>query len=189
MLKWLFGTKDGAAHADDHVWVTADARRRGVARCIAALVAEGRASVVVARDRAAFDETLADLAAHAPIACADVRGRSACRDALARAGSVVVALAGELPADLPHTGGPPVDLVVLGRAETRAADDVLAALADGLGARARLTFHLTLDDPVMPLASPELRELLAKLGVSDDEPIAHAFVTRAIANAQRQREG
>lgn len=190
MLRWLFGkSKDQAARGDDHVWTTPAARGRGLVRLVAAAVAEGAGVVVVVPTRTALDEATASLVSFQPTSVADVRGKSALRDGLRRGGTVAVALAGSLPADVDPLAGTRVEIVVAGRADRRAADDAIVAFADALGPGARVTFHLTLEDPLLQGFDAQIGELLTRLGASDDEPITHAFLTRAIANAQAKRAG
>ncbi len=186
MLKWLFGkSKPAAERGDDHVWTTGTARQRGVVRLATAAAGEGRGVVVVVPARGGFDETMAALSPLGPTGVIDVRGRSALRDGLGRVGAAFVALAGELPTDVtPLAAGSHVAILVVGREAERAADDVLVAFADALGPGARITFHLTLEDPLLRGFDTNVGELLARLGASDDEPIVHAFVTKAIARAQ-----
>lgn len=56
--------------------------------------------------------------------------------------------------------------------------------AEALGPNTHLTFHLSLDDPLLARHGASLKPLLEKLGLTEDEPIAHSFVTRAVAKSQ-----
>jgi hypothetical protein len=47
------------------------------------------------------------------------------------------------------------------------------------------TFHLSLADPLLAAHAGNLGPMLDKLGMTDDEPISHSFVSRAIEKAQR----
>jgi preprotein translocase subunit SecA len=52
-----------------------------------------------------------------------------------------------------------------------------------------VTFHLALDDPLIARVGAEITPILERLGLTADEPIQHAMVTRAIENAQRKAAG
>lgn len=186
MLKWLFGrSKPAAERGGDHVWTTPSARQRAVARLATAAAGEGRSVVVVVPARAGLEEAMAALTPLGPTGVTDVRSRSALRDGLPRSGAVFVALRGELRADVaPRAAGTHVEIIVVGRDTHRATDDAIVAFADALGRSARVTFHLTLEDPLLRGLDGRVGEILHRLGASDDEPIVHAFVTKAIARAQ-----
>ncbi|MBI2754797.1 MAG: hypothetical protein HYX46_14985 [Betaproteobacteria bacterium] len=190
MLKWLFGSKAGeAARGEDSVWMTGAARLKGLSREVGTLAKAGRSVLVVALTLAAFDELEAALAPHQPVRCADIFARDALRSSLSRAGAVAVALSGALPADLKPGTDASVDILVYGRNDSRAADEAIVRFADALGPNAHIGFHLSLEDPLLQSFTGSLKPLLEKLGMREDEPIAHAMVTRAIRNAQEKNEG
>ena len=187
MLKWLFGSKSGSAvRAEDRVWMSRAARLKGVGREVEALAEADRSVLVVALTIAALDELAAALAARRPVRCADVFARDALRASLAKPGSVAIALSTALPADGNPAAQAPVDVLVFGRNESGAADEAIGRFADALGPNARIGFHLSLDDPLLQAFGGSLKPLLEKLDMREDEPIAHAMVTRAIRNAQEK---
>ena len=102
---------------------------------------------------------------------------------------MTVALSGALPLDVKPGSDVGVDVVVCGRDDSRAADDAILRFADALGASAHVTFHLSLEDPLLQQLGGSLKPLLERLGRKPDEPIAHAMVTRAIRNAQQKAGG
>ena len=190
MFKGLFGGKGGtAARGEDSVWMTRAARIEGIAREVSALVEAERSVVAFALTLSGLDELERTLASHQPARCADVFGKETLRANLARAGAVTVALSGALPLDLKTAAGVGVDVLVYGRNDSRAADDAIVRFADSLGENAHVTFHLSLEDPLMQQFAGSLKPILEKLGMKPDEPIAHAMVTRAIRNAQQKAGG
>lgn len=64
-----------------------------------------------------------------------------------------------------------------------------AARLKGVSRDAHIGFHLSLEDPLLQSFAGSLKPLLEKLGMREDEPIAHAMVTRAIRNAQERSGG
>ena len=190
MLKWLFGSRAaGAARGEDSVWMNHAARLKGVSREVGTLAEADRSVLVVALTLAALDELEAALAPLQPVRCADTFARDALRSGLSRAGAVAVALSGALSADLKPTPDASLDILVYGRNESRAADEAIVQFADALGPNTHIGFHLSLEDPLLQTFAGSLKPLLEKLGMREDEPIAHAMVTRAIRNAQEKNEG
>jgi preprotein translocase subunit SecA len=188
MLKGLFGSKAGkAARGEDRVWASHSARIGGVSREVETLTEAERRVLVVALTLAALDELCTALAAHQPVRCADVFAKEALRSILAQAGSVAIALSGALAADLKPAAEVAADILVVGRNDSRAADDGIVRFADALGPNAHIAFHLSLEDPLLQAFGGKIRPILEKLGMHEDEPITHAMVTRAIANAQAKK--
>ena len=188
MFKGLFGGKgDAAQRGEDAVWMNHAARLRGVSREVAALAEAERSVVVVALTLAALDELSAVLAAHQPGRCADIFAKDGLRLNLSRKGTVAVALSGALPLDLTPGEDIGVDVLVVGRNDSRAADDGIVRFADALGPNAHITFHLSLEDKLLQEFGGSIQPILEKLGMSADEPIAHAMMTRAIRSAQQKK--
>ena len=189
----LFRKARRARRGEDHVWASEAARDAGVLRETERLAAGGASVVAVALTATALDDLLGGLGPHAPAACKDLFGQGALRVRLGQPGTVTVALASALPIPAPAAprpeaeapaSSPPVEFVVFGRHRRREADDGVVAFADDLGPRARVTFHLSFDDPLLSEVMGSVRNLLSTLGVTEDEPIVHGMVTRAIARAQ-----
>lgn len=188
-MKWLFGSGKAplAQRGEDSVWISDAARLAGMTREVDALAEAERSVVVVALSVAALDRLAAVLLQRQPTRCADTFGKEALRASLARPGAVAIALASALPVDLAPVGEP--DILVHGRNDARAADEAIERCIDLLGPNAHLTFHLSLEDPLLQQFAGQLKPILDKLGMQEDEPIAHAMVTRAIRNAQEKRSG
>lgn len=188
MLNGLFGSKAGrAARGEDRVWTSHAARLKGVCREVDALAEADRSVLAVALTLAALDELCTALAPRQPVRCADVFAKDALRSSLSKAGSVAIALSGALSADLKPAAEVGTDILVYGRNDARAADEAIVRFADVLGRNAHIAFHVSLEDPLLQAFGGSIRPILEKLGMREDEPITHAMVTRAIANAQAKK--
>lgn len=194
MLSRLFGRTKRARRGEDQVWAKAAARKAGLLREAERLSGEGASVVVVGLSATAVDELAAGLQRLGPAVCKDLFAQAALRCRLAQGKSITVALASSLPRPAPGTTGAepsapasiPVEMLVLGRHDRRAGDEEIAAFADSVGPRARVTFHLSFDDPLLASHAGTIKDLLLKLGMRDDEAIAHVAVTRAVEKAQRK---
>lgn len=183
MLGWLFGKRSAGGQGDDCVWLSDAARLSGLKREVERLAGSGRAVVVVAWAPAVVDTCLRELASHQPVRCRHAHERTALRRQLDRPGSVAVALAGALPEDA-TASGVPVEVLVWGRNEARSDDEKAPRFAARLGPGTRVTFHLSLDDPLLQRHGESIKQALARLAGPEDEPVSHAMVTRAIARVQ-----
>lgn len=187
LFRRLFGRDErGAARREDTVWLSNAARLRGIAREAGRHAERGRSVLVVALARGALDQLNDALAALQPLRCVDRFDRDALRRHLGRPCAVAVALPAALPTDAPIPGEVPLELIVCGRNDQRSDDDAIAGAADILSPTARVTFHLSLDDPLITRFGPRIKALVEQLGMGEDEAIQHAMVTRAIERAQAQ---
>ena len=76
------------------------------------------------------------------------------------------------------------------RHESRRIDNQLRGRAGRQGDPGSSSFYLSLEDDLMRVfASDRMAGLMDRLGMSDDAPIEHSMVTKAIENAQRKVEG
>lgn len=194
MLRWLFSKKSPepphgrAQRGGDSVWISQAAQRKGIAKTVEILIEAEQSALVVVRSISALDTLIADLSRFAPVRAADVFAREPLLAGLAKPGALVIATDKALPADPSPLQDGGLDIVVMGRHELRDEDERIVAFADSLGRAAHITFHLALDDPLLAQSADRIAPLLAKLGSSEDEPIEHEFVTRAIENAQRKAQ-
>jgi len=75
------------------------------------------------------------------------------------------------------------------RHEARRIDNQLRGRAGRQGDPGSSRFYLSLEDELMRLfGSENIRGVLDRLGIEEDEPIEHGLITRAIENAQRKVE-
>ena len=163
------------------------AKMTGIRREVERLTKEGRSVVVVALTLPVFDELVRELDPHKPVLCRELFGLDALRAQLARAGFVTVALGNVLSTDVKPVTSVPVEILVCGRNNARAADDAIVRFADLIGPNARVAFHLALDDEVLKDYIGTLKPLLARLEAPQDEAISSPMVTRAIAGAQSKK--
>ncbi len=76
------------------------------------------------------------------------------------------------------------------RHESRRIDNQLRGRAGRQGDPGSSRFYVSLEDEIMRLfGSDRVSPMLAKLGMSEDMPIEHPFITKAIENAQMRVEG
>ena len=180
----LFGKRRPSQSADC-VWRSDAARLRGVCREVGGFVDDGSSVLVVALTPAALDRLAEALADRAPLRAPSILERDALREQLGRAGTVSVALASALVPEARPDGEVQVEILVVGRHDRRAADDAIVRFAESVAAGGFATFHLSLEDPLLAAEVRRLGPILDQLGMSDDEPISHPFVTRALENMQR----
>lgn len=83
-------------------------------------------------------------------------------------------------------------LFILGteRHESRRIDNQLRGRSGRQGDPGASRFYLSLEDDLLRIfGSDRISGLMERLGMNDDEPIEHRFVTKAIGNAQKKVEG
>jgi preprotein translocase subunit SecA len=193
MFAKLFAKAARAVRQEDHVWTNDAARTAGFVREAVRLASEGRSILVVTRSTQMFQELAAALSSQHPGQLKDLFGQTELSLRLDQAKAITIALSSALPHPAPVSPRPaashssvPVEILVLGRHDRRTEDDAILAFADSLGTRARVTFHLSFEDHLLKRhAGAQIKVLLEKLGMSQDEAIAHSMVTRAIEKAQR----
>jgi hypothetical protein len=158
----------------DQVWVSTDAKLRGIARALLQQERDGVAAVL--------------LVAHFP----DVlRSLKEIAEAYSGPTRVSAVLARQLSPG--NVGSLPVDpsavltLLVGERHPLPAVDGELLRFAEALPCRCRLVHHLSLEDPLMQVfGADSMRAALERMGMDEDEPIAHSFVSRSIGRAQKK---
>ena len=81
-------------------------------------------------------------------------------------------------------------VVATERHESRRVDNQLRGRSGRQGDPGSSVFFLSLEDDLMRVfATDRVRSMMSKLGLKDGESIEHAWVTKAIANAQKKVEG
>lgn len=181
----LFG-KRKPPPAADCVWRSDAARLRGVVREAGGFVDDGSSVLVVALTSGALDRLAEALADCAPLRATSVFERDALRARLGQAGTVSVALPAALPPEAkPPAGEVRVEILVCGRHDRRAADDAIVRFAESIEAGGFVTFHLSLEDPLLAAQLGRLGPILEQLGMTDDEPISHSFVSRSVEKLQQ----
>lgn len=191
LFSWLFGKPPRVA-TRDVIWLSDAARRSGAADAIAAYLGTGRPVLVLAHfpaTLAAFGEQvvgrrwphLAVPSAIAPTVALKLAGESPPR---VQFGLVRNLKPDEFPP--PDTAPPsPLAVVVLERHLLRAHDEQVVRFAEGLGSRAEVEYHVSMDDPLMARFAGEwVTTALRSLGMSESESIDSALVGRRIEQAQ-----
>ncbi len=83
-------------------------------------------------------------------------------------------------------------LCVIGteRHEARRIDNQLRGRAGRQGDPGETQFYVSLDDQLMRVFGGDgVKSMIGKLGIPDDEPIQHGFISRSLENAQEKIEG
>lgn len=83
-------------------------------------------------------------------------------------------------------------LFVIGteRHEARRIDNQLRGRSGRQGDPGETQFYVSLDDDLMRIfGSDRIKNMMAKFGMPEDQPIANSFVTRALESAQKKIEG
>jgi len=190
LFSWLFG-KPKRVISRDVIWLTASARVRGVTKSVNTHLAGDRSVLVVAH----FPATLAAFGEHIilkgwPHATIPSTLTPAAALELAKGSPrVLLGLVRNLePVEFPPPDTAPespLPVVVLERHLLRKHDDHVAHFADGLGSKAAVEFHVSLDDPLMAMFAGEwVTNALRNLGMKESEAIDSALVGRRIEQAQ-----
>ena len=160
----------------DNVWISTAAKYKGVRNALAAKAAQDSAMVALV---AHFPDVLRELETIAT----EHSGAGSVRAVLARQ------LSAEGAARFPLGADTTLELIVAERHPLRSVDAELNEFAEALPCRCRIAHHLSLDDPLLRFfGSESIRQLLGRLGATEDEPITHQLITRSIENAQEKIE-
>ena len=102
------------------------------------------------------------------------------------------ALAAELPAwqanydTVRGTGG--LNVIGTERHESRRIDNQLRGRSGRQGDPGHSRFYISLDDDLMRLFGENMRNVIAKVGFTDGEPLAHPWINKSLERAQRRVE-
>ncbi len=184
----LFGRKKDQEEADS-VWLTGAAKLAGMC-ARAERHAKERQVILLAH----FPRTLEAVAEaqRGRTGLENARRQGDVTSALSapQAGSVCLALVGQLPAIPPSVIGQAttvVSFLVAERHPLRAEDDRVEQLAAGLPYPCQIRFHLSLDDPLLePFAGERFTTLVAQLGVGEEEELSHPMITSAVERTQKK---
>lgn len=191
----LFKRKPRRQSGNDLMWLSEDAKMRGIAAAIGSAVA-GRCPVLLI---AHFPETLERLLAalqRANITPLRLDGKlspAAARAKLTAASSPLVTLASGLERTGPATGTePPAPdpaplVIAIERYPLREHDEQVARFAECLYARLTVQTHVALDDVLMQsFAGDRTRRILQTLGMQENDNISHTMLDRSIEQAQEK---
>jgi hypothetical protein len=193
LFGWLFGPRESERVAvRELIWVSAAARARGVVGALRDHLGAGRSVLVLAH----FPSTLAALGpdlVEAKVPHDPIPDGLTPAGALRLAGGsprVLFGLVRNLkPDDFPAADAPdsPLPVVLAERHFLRRHDDRVTRFAEGLGGRATVAVHPSLDDHLMKLFAGEwVRNVLMGLGMQEDEALDSAMVSRRIRAAQEK---
>lgn len=159
----------------DKIWLTTDAKFAGVARDVA--------------ERANTETVAILLVAHFPDVLARLDEIAATSTAVPTKAVLASSLSPDFAANLPWNESSTIDLIVGERHPLLSVDRQMEEYAGAFPCRCRVSYHQSLEDPVIEVfASDWVKQLLAKLGMADDEAIESASVVRRIHGAQRKIE-
>lgn len=189
---WLLGGPK-TVEAADVIWLNREAKFRGIRQAVQARPEGSRVVLVVAHFPTTLAQVKEALGEQGLPFLGDQRRLSAAdvlrHDNQGSGPRTLVALAEAL---LPEASPGPVDegaghvsILVAERHFLRTHDERIMAFAGELGKRCRVTFHLSLHDPLLRLFAGEWVEgVLGRLGAKEDEPIESVMVARRVKSAQ-----
>ncbi len=178
-LSNLFGEKpqrpSNVDIAPDAVWLTAAAKWKGVRQDLVRKSNSRSAAILLV---AHFGDVQAEL-------------ESLLEDYQGEVPALVVRasdLSSSIAANFEVDENTVIDLIVAERHPLVSEDErVLAGFADDLPCRCRVTYHVSLDDGLMEMfAGANVRNILTKLGMQEDECIESNMVQRRIKQAQNK---
>lgn len=187
-----------AALIDDKVWWNLERKLTGIGDEIAATTNTGRNVLLLAH----FEGTLALLGKplharsieHQRFVTSD--SSMLCHPGSEGSGKVWV---GPAKAFLPLTTQaatrvetplvPPLEIIVAEHHPLRSRDEQLINAAGTLGCRAQLTFHISLDDPLLVhFGVTSIQHLFKQLGMGEETCLSNSLITTAIRRAQEKIE-
>jgi hypothetical protein len=179
LFDWLKRDDGNVEIGEDRVWITAEAKLAGIA------------SQVLDADKRANKPFATILVAHFANVLQQLQ--TLIEDGQSGDNRVLVALAETLDpraAPLTHfeqSGW--LQIVVAERHPLRSHDEAIIEFARTLPCRCRVVRHLSLDDPVVRIfAGDSVKQLLGRLGMSEDEAIESRMVSRRILDAVKKIE-
>jgi len=190
MFSWLFGVPRRVTQRDV-IWLTSEARIRGAMRSVNNHLTANRSVLVLTH----FPAALATFAEHIipkglpHVAIPSALTPTAALELAVGPPRVLLGLVRNLePIELPlpdTTPESPLPVMVLERHLLRKHDDRVVQFAEGLGSKAAVDFHVSLDDPLMARFAGEwVTNALRALGMKEGEAIDSALVGRRIEQAQ-----
>jgi preprotein translocase subunit SecA len=189
-----------AAIIDDKVWWNLERKLAGILDETAASVAEGRNVLLLAH----FENTLTELGAalrarqieHERFATSDSarlcgvnpngRGKVWIGPVPAFPPSKTLAIRETTDRTSPRI---PVEVIVAEHHPLRSRDEQVWRAADTLSCKAQVTFHISLDDPLLVhFGVSSIQHLFKQLGMSEETFLSNSLITNAIRRAQEKIE-
>jgi preprotein translocase subunit SecA len=192
LWKWLAGKRERVT-ASDKIWLTHAAKRRGICRELGEL--DTRPVILLCHFPAALSGIAQELSAqnipHRVIS-GQISAKVVNRLADQTTGEMQLGLVSQLESD-PYTEHAAEDdglihILVAERHFLGEHDDAISQFAATLKKRCQVTFHLSLEDPLLKdFAGERLKELLERLGMNESTAIESSMVAARIRMAQKKR--
>jgi preprotein translocase subunit SecA len=187
---WLTGKKSNVT-ATDRIWLTTAAKWRGLCRELFEHRSNAQPCLLLAHFPATLTEVQQELGRQGvPQRSLDHTistkefNRLADSEGLVQLG-LVKQLQPEPFADQHPEREGLLQILVAERHFGRACDEVILTFAEGLEKRCQVTYHCSLDDPLMKIFAGEwVKELLQRLGMDESTPVESQMVARRVRKAQ-----
>lgn len=187
---WLTGKKSSVT-ATDRIWLTKAARSGGLCQELLEHLSNPSPSILLAHFPATLAEVQQELSRQGvPHRWVDHRISVKDVDRLADPGGLVcLALVKQLQPDpFPNQHGEREGLIRIAVAERhflRECDEVIITFAEGLEKRCQVTYHCSLEDPLMKVFAGEwVKGVLQRLGMDESAPVESPMVARQVRVAQ-----
>jgi preprotein translocase subunit SecA len=187
---WLTGKKSSVT-ATDRIWLTKAARSRGLCQELFEHLSNTQPSMLLAHFPATLAEVQQELSRQGiPHHWVDHSISANEVDRLTDPGGLVhVGLVKQLQPDpFPNQYAQReglIRIVVAERHFLRECDEVVVTFAAGLVKRGHVTYHCSLEDPLMKVfAGQWVKEVLQRLGMDESAPVESRMVARQVREAQ-----
>ncbi|GIW85183.1 MAG: hypothetical protein KatS3mg107_0843 [Gemmataceae bacterium] len=190
--EWLTGKKSSVT-AVDRIWLTKAAKWRGLCRELVEHLSNAQPPLLLAHFPATRTEVRQELSREGvphrlvdhSIAVKEVsRIADPGAEGLVRLG-LVKQLQPDPFADQHAEGEGLIQILVAERHFLRERDEAIITFAEGLGKRCHVTYHCSLEDPLMKAFGGErVKDLLQRLGEDESLPVKSKMVARRVRAAQ-----
>ena len=177
LLNFLLGrfAPDNCEIVPDKIWLTTDAKFVGLAKEVA--------------ERANSQTVAILLVAHFPEVHARLEEIASVTPGVPVKAVLATSLTPDLAASLQLDESSTIDIIVGERHPLLSVDERLEQFAQAFPCRSRLSYHQSLDDPVIEVfSSGWVKDVIAKLGMKQDEAIESELIVHRIKGAQRKIE-
>jgi hypothetical protein len=177
LIDYLFGSKKSTncEVVADRLWMTTNSKFVGLAKEVAERSNSGTVAIL--------------LVAHFPDVLARLDEITSVKTEVPVKAVLASCLSTDIAAGLKLDESTTIDIIVAERHPLPSADELLEEFADAFPCQCRLSYHLSLDDPVMKAFSGAwVQKLLGKLGMTEEESIESKMIIRRIRDAQRKIE-
>ncbi len=191
---WLTGKKPRVT-TTDRIWLTRPARCRGLCRELLEHLSNAQPVLLLAHFPATLTEMQRELSGHGvpynlasqPISTKEVnRLANQGAERLVHLFLVKQLQSDPFPARAAEEEGL-VGILVAERHFLRSCDEAVVSFAETLEKRCHVTYHCSLDDPLMKVFAGEwVKGFLQRLGMDESSPIESAMVARRVRDAQKK---